>query len=983
MPDRGWLRPTEDDEVDDKKSLALRGVLAGAVAALIACGLYFAGVFESLEYQLYDRDFRIGPARSAPPEVVIVAIDEPSLRRLGSWPWPRAYHAEAIRQFQAKGAKVIGVDIGFYEPDRLDPTNDEELAAATREAGNVVYPVVLEEFQQDGESIIKVMETLPALADSAAGIGHAHIESSSDGIARKVHLAYRTPRRTYWGMSLEMLKVYLGLKEEDIRELRPGILGVGDIEVPVLSDPDSRDASSDRIRIDYEMHIAYVGDRETFEYLPAHEVIEGKVPANHFAGKIVLYGGKALGLYDHHMTPFSQERNPMPGVEIQANVIDAILKQRFIRRAPLWILSLATVIAAMGAAVLYQFVDTRLAALLMVVLIVSTLAAHVALFRAGHWIEVSPVVVSLVLSLIFGLMLKMRQVNVALDREVLNLTEAAALAEKAGEKRILETFSAAEPTLRDVLGFPAAALLKVDRKKGVLALTAQYGLARATPREKTTIKLSGDLTRLLVGLEPLEVEHLGKHPLAVLVPRAQQSQYHALAVPLLSKGETVGALCLFRPKGEGFGSEEQTLFQAFSSEFGAIWYNASLYGRLTRKSSNPLAPFTYKSQERRIQTLNVLSDAVLGEKSLMASIMDSVADGVVVTDVLGTIRILNPKAREILGLYGESPLGQSAVDFIRRFEDVPYELMREKFKKIVERGETFSFEIRLSIPSTRFYNLQLGPVRSRDGMVRGIVGVLSDVTELKEMDQMKTDLMSMVTHEIRTPLATVRGFAQILLKGGVGGDKSKEFLEIINRQSNRLVNLVNDFLDITRIESGRQVITKAPVDMDKLIQNAVADLKPLADEKNISLHYASTGELPEVFGDRNLIEQVLINLLSNAIKYSPKGAWAKVAAAQQNGSVSIAVQDNGLGIPKESIPRLFEKFYRVRCDDRKDIIGTGLGLSLVKQIIDVHRGTIRVESEHGKGSTFTFTVPVAKAGMEPVTMTTAAGVLSSVSAGQN
>jgi two-component system phosphate regulon sensor histidine kinase PhoR len=102
--------------------------------------------------------------------------------------------------------------------------------------------------------------------------------------------------------------------------------------------------------------------------------------------------------------------------------------------------------------------------------------------------------------------------------------------------------------------------------------------------------------------------------------------------------------------------------------------------------------------------------------------------------------------------------------------------MRDKFKKIVERGETFSSDIRIAIPATRFYTLQLGPVRSRDGMVQGIVGVLSDITELKEMDQMKTDLMSMVTHEIRTPLATVRGFAQILLKGGIGGDKSKEFL---------------------------------------------------------------------------------------------------------------------------------------------------------------------------------------------------------------
>jgi two-component system phosphate regulon sensor histidine kinase PhoR len=969
--------------VQAKKAIALRGLLAGAIAALISGGLYVSGTFEGLEYQLYDADFRMGLRRTTPTEVVIVAVDQPSLTRLGSWPWPRAYHAEAIRQIHRRGAKVIGVDMGFFEPDRREPENDLELTAATREAGNVILPIILEQVEQEGERRIIVTEPIPELKAAAAGLGHAHIEQSIDGVVRKVHLAYKTEGRVYWGLNLEVLRKYLDLPEDAVREARPGVLAVGDREIPVLSDPESRQAASDRVLIDYEMHIAYAGDKETFEYISAHDVIEGNVPADHFAGKIVLYGGKAAGLFDAHMTPFSLDRRPMPGVEIQAHVIDAVLHGRFVRRAALWMLGILVVLISMGAAVLYQFVDTRFATVLLVLLIGATLLGHLGLFREGHWVEVSPIVVSLVLSLIFGLVIKMGHVNVALDREVLSLTEAAALAEKPGESKILETFGAAEPTLRDVLGVPAAALLSVDRRKGALVLTAQYGLSKVGSRERTTIKLSGDLTGLLAGLEPIEVDNIARHPLSVLVPRAQMGLYHALAVPLLSKGDTVGALCLFRPRAEKFREEEVQLLRAVSGELGAIWYNTSLYGRLARYSSNPLATFTYQSQERRIQTLSVLSDAVLAEKSLMASIMDSIADGVVVADVLGTIQVLNPKAKEILGLYGETTVGQSAVDFIRRFEKVPYEVMRERFKKIVERGETFSSEIRLTIPTTRFYNLQLGPVRSQDGLVRGIVGVLSDITELKEMDQMKTDLMSMVTHEIRTPLATVRGFAQILLKGGLSNDKSKEFLEIINRQSNRLVNLVNDFLDITRIESGRQVITKAPVDVVKLIQNAVADLKPLADEKNITLECQSpNGSLPEVFADRNLIEQVLINLLSNAIKYSPKGAWARVAVAQQNGNLSIAVQDNGLGIPKESLPRLFEKFYRVRCDDRKDIIGTGLGLSLVKQIIDVHQGSIRVESEHGKGSTFTFTMPIVKEGMEPMTMTTAS-VLSPLGVGSN
>jgi two-component system phosphate regulon sensor histidine kinase PhoR len=947
----------------------MRGLIAGALAALIACTLYFFQVFEALEYQLYDRNIRSSATRQAPANIVIVAVDQPSLERLGSWPWPRAFHAEVVRQIHRNGAKVIGVDIGFFEPDRREPDNDAQLVDATREAGSVIYPVIMEGIVEDGVTNMWAFEPIPDLRAVAAGVGHAHIEQSTDGIVRRVHLAYKTRERTYWGLNLEILKHYLDVPDDGIRRVRPGVLAIGDIEVPIIEAPESLEA---QLVGDYEMNIAYVGDQGTFEYISANDLIDGTVPTNYFDGKIVLYGGNAAGLFDTHMTPFSLDRSPTAGVEIQANVIHAILQSQHIQRAPLWVLAVFTTLCAMAVAAIYLYFDTRLATLSLVLLSGGAFGAQTFLFKNyGTWIEVSPLVVALIIAFIFGLMLKMRHVNVALDREVMSLSLAAALNERAGEKVIIETFRAAEATLREVLGFPAAALLKMERNKGLLIPTAQYGLTRLNPNQPAKIKLTGDLTSLLISLEPIQIDGLQHHPLAAIVPRPQLASYHAQVVPLVSKGETVGALCLFKSRGDEFPIQDQDLLQAVSAEFGAIWYNAALYARLTEKSVNPLATFTYKNQERRIQTLSALNDAVVSEKSLMASIMDSIADGVLVTDVLGTIQILNPKAKEILGLYAESAIGQSAVEFIQRFDDVPYDVMHEKFQKIIERGETFRTDIKLSLPTTRFYTLSLGPVRSKDGLVQGIVAVLSDITQLKEMDQMKTDLMSMVTHEIRTPLATVRGFAQILLKGGIGNEKSSEFLEIINRQSNRLVNLVNDFLDITRIESGRQVVTKGPVDLDKLIKNAVADLKPLADEKNISLQYQQLPTpIPEIFGDRNLVEQVLINLLSNAIKYSPKGAWARVSVAQRNGHMAVSVQDNGLGIPKESVSRLFEKFYRVRNDDRKDIIGTGLGLSLAKQIIDVHGGTISVESEHGEGSKFTFTIPIHREGMAPVTATT-------------
>lgn len=302
--------------MQDNKALAVRGLLAGAIAALIACTLYFFQVFEGLEYQLYDWNFRTSQQADAPAEIVIVAVDHTSLKRLGAWPWPRAYHAEVVRQVHRNGAKVMGVDFGFFEPDRRDPMNDEELAAATAEAGKVIYPVIMEEITVKGAKQMIRAEPLPEIKQAAAGLGHAHIEQSSDGIVRKLHLAYRTHEGTSWGLSLAVLSEYLDLPDNGIRIVRPGVLAVGDIEIPVTEAPVSVQPQEGTVVIDYEMHIAYFGDRGSFDYVPAHEVIEGRVPPNYFAGKIVLYGGKAAGLFDDHMTPFSLDKTPMPGVEI-------------------------------------------------------------------------------------------------------------------------------------------------------------------------------------------------------------------------------------------------------------------------------------------------------------------------------------------------------------------------------------------------------------------------------------------------------------------------------------------------------------------------------------------------------------------------------------------------------------------------------------------------------------------------------------------
>jgi two-component system phosphate regulon sensor histidine kinase PhoR len=355
------------------------------------------------------------------------------------------------------------------------------------------------------------------------------------------------------------------------------------------------------------------------------------------------------------------------------------------------------------------------------------------------------------------------------------------------------------------------------------------------------------------------------------------------------------------------------------------------------------------------------SEAPDDQRQVVGSVIESITHGVMVSDRSGRVQLLNATAREILGIArrskNENVSVLDALAILERLDDAPREELAARFRDIVELGESFTTEIELGTPPKQ-YAMYLGPLRNDDDAVLGIVAVLSDITEHRAMDQMKTELMSMVTHEIRTPLSTVRGFAQILRRKGLSEEKSQEFLEIISRQSNRVVNLVNDFLDITRIETRRHPMTKAPLDLVEVIRSAVADLAPLAEEKRIELRFdPPLSELPPALGDRSLLEQVLINLISNAIKYSPQGASAQVEIQRDDAYLAVSVRDNGLGVPRESLPRLFEKFYRVRCEDRKDVIGTGLGLALVKQIVEVHGGTVHVASEHGLGSTFTFTVP--------------------------
>jgi PAS domain S-box-containing protein len=249
------------------------------------------------------------------------------------------------------------------------------------------------------------------------------------------------------------------------------------------------------------------------------------------------------------------------------------------------------------------------------------------------------------------------------------------------------------------------------------------------------------------------------------------------------------------------------------------------------------------------------------------------------------------------------------------------------------------------------------PVLDEQGSLREWVGTCSDVSERKQIERMKDELISTVSHELRTPLASLRGFAELMLSREYPEEKRRGFLTIIHNESKRLTSLINNFLDIQRMEAGKQTYNLELVDLSAMVRDTIALFEV---DSRYSFELDVRSRLPLVRVDTDRIRQVLANLVSNAMKYSPDGGNITIRMGSANGELQVAVVDQGIGIAAEALPRLFSKFYRVSGAVNRGIGGTGLGLTLVKQIIEDHHGRVWVESAPDQGSSFFFAIPVAE-----------------------
>lgn len=341
-----------------------------------------------------------------------------------------------------------------------------------------------------------------------------------------------------------------------------------------------------------------------------------------------------------------------------------------------------------------------------------------------------------------------------------------------------------------------------------------------------------------------------------------------------------------------------------------------------------------------------------GRKRLLETILGSMDDSLIAVDAEGRVMVLNPPAAELFGVSEAQAAGRHLLEVVR------HEGLFHLVDAVLQQGQTVRQELTLYTPHEKHFKVHVTPLAAENS--RGAVAVLRDMTDVRRAEQMRREFVANVSHELRTPLTSIAGYVETLL-GGAYQDPAVNlrFLGIIQREAERLKKLIEDLLQLSRIESAKGQSAPVPVDVAAVASRAANLLATALKERDQQLIYDFPEHLSPALAVEDSLEQVFLNLIDNAGKYSPPGTSITIRAEEDETHVACSVIDQGTGIPPEALPRIFERFYRVDKARTREVPGTGLGLALVKHLVDGMGGTVEVRSELGKGSRFTVRLPKA------------------------
>jgi two-component system phosphate regulon sensor histidine kinase PhoR len=344
---------------------------------------------------------------------------------------------------------------------------------------------------------------------------------------------------------------------------------------------------------------------------------------------------------------------------------------------------------------------------------------------------------------------------------------------------------------------------------------------------------------------------------------------------------------------------------------------------------------------------------LLKERNELEVTLSGMADGILTVDHEGRLVNLNPAAAALFDLDMKWSRGKTIVELVRNTA------LQEFASATLTANQPIDMELVIDRDGDRYYHLLGSPIRDSEGRTAAAVVVIHDITTLRKLETMRRDFVANVSHELKTPITSIKGYIETIIgTPDLSDDDRQRFLDTVRKQADRLNAIIDDLLSLSRIEQGveRAEIAFADTNISTVLSAALHSCEPAANAKQVQLRFDNHIDI-SVRANGALLEQAVVNLVDNAIKYSPSGSRVDITATADLTDFVIQVKDNGPGIPKEHLPRIFERFYRVDKSRSRDAGGTGLGLAIVKHIVVAHHGSVSVDSELGKGTTFRIRVP--------------------------
>ena len=545
-----------------------------------------------------------------------------------------------------------------------------------------------------------------------------------------------------------------------------------------------------------------------------------------------------------------------------------------------------------------------------------------------------------------------------------HLQETQRLAQEAEAMHVVSQMAASRIDLDELLDGVLSLLTQVtganlaefwlyNPGEGTVDLKAHAGEVMDFAFSQRSFKVGEGIAGVVLAEgKPVILKNLQDNP-AVVRRRLLEAGIQAfLAFPVLFKGAPVGVLGLGYRDVNRVDDRHSSLLQRIADELAPAIQNAELYSQVQKLAADLAAALQTAEQER----------------ARLEALVQSSPIGVLVADTQGNIVVMNTEGRRIFGHPFAQGEPENLVELRKnltysRADKTTYAVEDLPLQRALERGETVrAEELRIRFPDGHAIPTLVNatPLRGPDGAVTGAIATVQDITPLEELERLRNEFLGMVSHELKTPLTAIKGSAATVLgsRRPLDPEEIHELFEIINEQADRLRDLVDNLLDMTRIEVGSLSVNMEPVELQVIINDVLSNFHRTYE---LALDVEAPADLPRVQADKRRVGQVIWNLLTNAAKFSPATAPITLRVMPDESVVTIQVQDKGRGIPKEKVPQLFQKFSQVHDDPKVRSAGSGLGLAICKGIVEAHGGRIWVESGgEGQGATFSFTLQVSK-----------------------